>query len=301
MSSAPIRQEDDPNRPISVANYAVALVDVLNQRQALMQWAVVTEDDKPGAEFLAKLKATVGRILDVRKMLRDYVEGFAERNLPPQDVWSTLPESMRQEYLAFSTSNLRMQSFSDTAILYAPMRAHRGEPLMKDVYGIIGGVAMLIPGLLSVGVAARGAIEIGAGTGDAFEGQIYGPCLAMAHHLESGVADYPRVVIGPHLNKYLRGFAARKPKDPWSALSWEMANEIRNSFVANDDDGRPIVDFLGPGMRQQREAMKPFVHRAFAFVQRERDRFKRDGNKKLEDRYARLLRYFELRMASWAN
>ena len=98
------------------------------------------------------------------------------------------------------------------------------------------------------------------------ENEIYGPALSRAYALESKIANYPRVVVGEELIKYLNlirtlnknsGLSAN---DRVNALAAEKSIEL----LTEDDDGYIIVDYLGSYIRNV--FPKEIVGKAYDFI-----------------------------------
>lgn len=283
-------------------HYIVAVADVLNQRSALQGWSRFPKEGESDAQFLGAVKQTVGSILALRDAMAKYVGQFG-KGPPDAELWNLLTPPQQKDYLKLTESRIGLQVFSDTCVLFAPLRVHEGALLLKDVWGVLLGMAILMPGMLSGKIAIRAGIEIGTAT-DVFPGQIYGPSLASAYHLESEVAEYPRIVIGPALFGLIREAASSSLETPHGQFSRAMATEIQ-SLIAWDDDGVLILDYLGEYVRAHDAGMdmpiEPLVRRAATFVASEHERFRRERNIKLAGRYARLRRYFDGRMHLWID
>jgi hypothetical protein len=158
---------------------------------------------------------------------------------------------------------------------------------------------------LACGIPIRGAIEVGIGV-EFWPGELYGPVLLNAHRLESTVAQYPRIVVSPQACHYMNTQAITLGTGIGGMLNATMAG-LCISLVCIDHDGVPILDFLGKGFREiagQCEGDKYPINRdcvieGLVFVNKEYERFKKEGNYKLAGRYFLLKQYYETRKHLW--
>ena len=95
--------------------------------------------------------------------------------------------------------------------------------------------------------AIRGGIDLGLAM-DIDEGEIYGPALARAYNLESGIAKYPRIVIGEGLTRYLQMVAGRQARTGEDKAHAEFASKSLG-LLAVDVDGCTFLDWLGSDIR----------------------------------------------------
>lgn len=302
MSSTPPTPAD-PESEATFEYYVAGLVDVLSQRDDLMAWARIKTGEDADPAFLSALQNSVGKILNVRQAVRSLVVGYGKPTEAAAQL-SQIPPELREQFERFRVSKMGAQFFSDTSVAYAPLQTYEGVPLLKDVWGIVAGLGYLMLMCLSSKIAIRGAIEVGAGT-NAFSGELYGPCLAVVHQLESEVAQYPRIVIGRSLHGLLRQLANNTTAVGLGQITADLARDLLD-LVLMDDDGELIVDFLNPFFAEHAPASPPdveytharLVERAYEWVRSEHDRFRKSGNTKLAARYARPRRYFDFRLGA---
>ena len=134
-------------------------------------------------------------------------------------------------------------------------------------------------------------------------GEIYGTALERAYVLESEVANYPRIVIGDELWKYLNSVLAEFDKStrPMAKAVTAIVGAIQR-MITTDRDGKRILDYLGEFVFQNSvpahvdDAVRP----AYEFVLSEQKRLMAEGNAKLIERYASLRSYFESRLPLWS-
>jgi len=172
----------------------------------------------------------------------------------------------------------------------------------QGILGIFIAAGLTFLGSMLNGHPIRGGIEIGIG----FEpdpGEIYGPALSRAYALESKTAQYPRVVVGDELVKFITALSQQEITDRCSIVSRNMANECVQCLTY-DSDGVAIIDYLGPyfaGLAAKAELDASPIHGAYDTVKKFSSRYKDEKNSLLAFRYASLRRYFEARLLRWKD
>jgi len=138
----------------------------------------------------------------------------------------------------------------------------------------------------------RGAIEIGVAARFP-QADLYGPALAKVHDLESKVAQYPRIIVGPTLIDYLNAQVRKPENDLPSRVNRGLA-KLCLSLLSEDADGLWIIDYLGQAFTDlgRQEGWQEIRKMAFSFVLGEFERFRREDPDKLGKRYERLVAYY---------
>ncbi|MBC7819505.1 MAG: hypothetical protein IAG10_21695 [Planctomycetaceae bacterium] len=147
------------------------------------------------------------------------------------------------------------------------------------------------------GIVPRGAIDFGFGV-ENYEDEIYGPVLASCHHLESKVADWPRVVVGEGLYRELQNGADTVPQDPAASLNVAFAKEALH-WVAKDAHDIYFVDYLGTyGREHLSEILDTDAQQSLdlAHVKVEELLEKYQADAKIRAKYEALLKYFDDRL-----
>jgi hypothetical protein len=277
---------------VNVGYFVVGLLDILNQRQTLQSWSKLPEGPDAGAKLIGLMGPTVGTVVEVRRLFVQYVHEFNSESLSEEQL-ATLPAPQRAEFEEIRRTVFGIQTFSDSVALFAPIHHLRQIPVLRDVFCILSGLGYLQVMLLAGKVVVRGAVEMGSAA-RLSENEIYGPVLASAHHLESEIADYPRVVVGRELVAFLQSITTEPAADPLWQFSKSIATHCLG-MIYLDEDGIYAVDGVGLAFEtvDQEPSNKDAIVRARAFVQEELLRFQQEGNQKLALRYARLRRCFD--------
>jgi len=191
-------------------------------------------------------------------------------------------------------------AFSDSLLLYGSLANQNAYPQIINLAAILFGCAGAMILSLENHYVFRGSVEIGIGA-QLKDREIYGPVLVSAYDLEKHVASYPRIVIGKGVIEYLISVSHCAFSDPIVADFIKSCINDCRSLIWGDDDGNPILDFLGPFVRERLKKLgwyETSVRTGFKFVETELTRFKQEANEKLASKYERLQNYFVKRAGS---
>lgn len=144
----------------------------------------------------------------------------------------------------------------------------------------------------------RGAIEIAWGV-EIRPGELYGPAVSRAYELESEVAQYPRIVVGPVAITFLEAHRMSAGDDPIGRVGRLWAQQCLDMLV-QDDDGNWIIHYLGE-IFQTTVTLNyhGFLYgKAREFIVQQLEEHRKLRNSKLAFRYSQLLAYFDAHMPS---
>lgn len=286
------------NGEVTIGWYVVALVDFLGQSSELAKWDFVPDDTGTEA-WVPAVRKTYGRVLRWRKEFNQRYAAYVQNLLQFDDRYaSSVPVELRRQFVESGKTTIHKRHFSDTLMVYSPLQNKLGYWQISNVLGMIAACGAFMLGGLCSGTPFRGAIEAGVLTHfpadpDGCPGDPYGPALAKAHYLESKIADYPRIVVGPGVLRYLDWLEGRPGHDALTETNRDAAKLCRG-YIAKDADGRWIVDYLNQAFATAggRGNLRSLQEQAFAFVQSELGRFRQEEDEKLTKRYERLEAYF---------
>ncbi len=269
----------------TLGHHLVAFLDVLGQRERFRQLELPkTPEDHARVEQV--LKDTAGFVSDLldsfRKQFEAFEAGIASGPLHVQD-------SVRPNFVGFS----------DSFVASVALRNDRGDviPIVR-VFSALFAASILMLISLSNKHALRGGIDVGLAT-ELAAGEIYGAALERAYLLECQRAQYPHILIGDELWRYLStAFVEFGKSATPSAKAAKAIVQKMMQLVSTDTDGERILDYLGPVLA---ELMKPreakiMVQPAYDFVVAEQQRLLSIGDAKLGERYRLLRQYFESRL-----
>lgn len=285
---------------LRVEPYVVCIIDLLGQSQRLAKWAQLPPAGTRPPAFIEALQDSVGAVLWFKDTFTRQFNDFAAINLSA-DQLAQLNAEQRDLFTRSKACDLKVQQFSDTFVFYSPIRNAHGDITVAPLFRILAACSMAMLSSLAAKLPLRGAICIGTGT-ELNVGNFYGPGLANAHHLESKVAGYPRMIVADEVLRFLQGttsFSAHPTIDQIMRAHLESCR----GMITTDHDGRAIVDFLGIGMRgicgADVEEVAPAVDLAHSFVRQQVEQFAQVRQEQLKERYQRLEAYIGSRIHLW--
>lgn len=181
-------------------------------------------------------------------------------------------------------------------IYYVSISGTSQHTPIVGVYALMQACAAVFLAGLSQGFICRGGIEVGI-AGEFFQNEIYGPALYQAHRLESVEAQYPRIVVGRELCRFITA-VTNDPTGETDAFQSSIAG-VCQRLVCTDADGLVILDYAGGETTRQMESANPSgvlkfksgIKDALGFVDSEWERFRHEENTKLAARYFSLHNY----------
>lgn len=136
----------------------------------------------------------------------------------------------------------------------------------------------------------RGGIEIGLGI-EISDLEVFGTGIYEAYRLEREVADWPRILVGKRLRKYIVDIVNGRCNCDSDHLNQEHAR-LCLDLLCFDPDDVAMVDLLSPVFAAiAGDGYSEWLTKARTFVASELERFTKQGDIKLEDRYSKLSTY----------
>lgn len=283
-------------RELHLGHYAVAFIDLLGQQEFLRNLSLPVSGTPENIETTTEqLANTYGAVTRMRKWFENSFVAYARRNIDA----SGLTQEQRKEFKTLTNNPIQYQGFSDSIVIFMPLRTNTAKLPIRGIFGILGAAATTFTCCLATGHPIRGGIDIGLGM-DITKNEVYGPSLSRAYTLESKIADYPRIVIGNELMNYLVTTRDQPHTDTTAVIAAKIAERCL-ACIAEDDDGYLIVDHLGEHYRQTfgENIDATVIKKAYEQVLKFCDMYKDD--EKLVTRYNRLKKYFESRLPIWED
>ncbi len=252
---------------------------------------------KEMADFIELLKQTAGSV----ELLRDLFHSFFDSYGKPTSVIDNLNKEQINLYKSLKGNPLKSAMFSDFVSLFLSLREDENKVPMSGVYAAIFSAASVFLTMLAGRKVVRGGIDIGIGL-KLKNGDIYGSALSRAYEIESKIAQYPRIVIGDELVKYLQVQAQRPNNTPFDDMNRQLAR-LCQKIIAIDEDGYPFIDFLGEEFKSiATSQLKPdAVIQAYQFVVAQWLAFKSSKKSKEAFRFMLLRDYIESRLHLWVD
>lgn len=311
--------------------YLVGLVDILGQKQKLMELDEISIDERD------KLHDQLQQNMKVVMALRNSFETTYDAFLNEQKIATKKKQFKGLEREAYEYCNnppeIKFQGFSDTVVFYVALFEQNKTLPTRAVYLSLVAACSAISNLLACGHVIRGGIDVGEGC-EIYENEIYGPALLRAYYLESGKekANWPRILIGRELIKYLESIlrmdesyfealdlshnekqadymrfgSELREKDPVVFRKYIslIKNDAKSSLkmIQKDKDGHMILDYFGKFILNtlgNKELSWEIYKNSLKFAASEREKFQNLGNKKLHSKYDKLSHYIQSRERDW--
>ncbi|MCR4317544.1 MAG: hypothetical protein NUW37_14485, partial [Planctomycetes bacterium] len=238
--------EISKHNDVNIGYYVVSFMDVLGQHDKLKGWTHLPTDDEERSKFISALKKTIGTVIQYREMFEDVYNSYESETLSEEQL-SQLSESQREKYYRALEAPIGFQQFGDTFIHYAPLRNSHGDVTVVPLLKMLMAASALMLTSLAGKAPLRGAIVVGLGM-EIEPGKFYGPALAEAHHIESKISEYPRVVLSDEAVNFVKcsgGYSS----DTDIERIYSGTSEMCKGLLCEDSDDRVIVDFLGTQVR----------------------------------------------------
>jgi hypothetical protein len=281
--------------------YLVAYIDVLGQGDLLatLDSTVPNISDPIFVKKLGRMhQDSVVFLEELRSNLRSYFDSFSSgpSSIEVADEFIEKFREMRKADISFSF-------FSDSVVVSVCFETEKYHSnAINGVYGLLVACGFQFLGSLFLGKSLRCGIEVGLGT-KMKSGEVYGPALHKAVHLEERVANYPRIIIGTELYNYLQNLShnveqlVRQDKD--DVLYCKKLADRCLSLVSADRDGNLILDYLGGAFRalyQQIPDSEKIIKGSVQFVRGEKSKWQRRGEGRKVEKYQLLNDYFQRRL-----
>ena len=284
-------------------DYIVASVDVLGQKDEFKKIESYLVDEVLQDKLEEVAENTICVIENLRKQFKDLYDSYTAKRASTVKVL----KEHQAEYDEMRTSApIGFQSFSDSMIAYVPLRTRKYHTsdlvAINGIFGAVGGQLLIT--LAVIESSYRAGIELGIGT--EFEGGgVYGPVLAEAYKLEAEVAEYPRIVIGKKLKKYLDKCSKSNPlspnQTPRDIMNCKHMADVCLRMIDKDQDGCLILDYLGKEFRNRfLNKIDPSGDIPNMAIKAVKEKLKEKSDSedmKVAAKYEKLLAYFELKLS----
>lgn len=279
-------------RDYTLGHYLVAFLDVLGQRERFRALKLPKSPEEHASVGEA-LRQTAGFVVELREQFR---KQFTEFDKGLTNFHKRAKEPIRPQFVGFS----------DSFVTSVPLWSQNDDQLINvvTVFSALSAAGVVMLTSLASNHALRGGIDVGLATKITDE-EIYGTALQRAYLLECEEAQYPRIIIGDELWNYLNAANANFTNQRTAEAKAIVAviGKVMQ-MIANDNDGKRILDYLGQGMVENAKGddgrcATHMVLPSYRFVLAEEKRFSAEGDTKMADRYALIRQYFESRLPLW--
>lgn len=293
------------NKDIIYGFYLVVFLDLLGQREkikALHGKLGTGQINSEKKEFIKILRDSAGTVMRFRNGLAQFFETYLD-----DEISDGFPQEHLEKYNKLrKRTEIKIRSFSDSTVIWIPVQmkdefefAH----VLNSIHGVLNAIASMMLTNFSQGFLFRGGLDLEGGL-EIDEDEIYGPGLLEAYYLESKLAKYPRVLIGKGLMDFLEHVLSVKFTDDNLRRYCNEMIKLCRSLIVNDQDGLPMIHFLGPSMLnlfENPKERKNFYEETLVplgtFIQENEIIFKMDNS--LGPRYKNFLNYYNKYVDAW--
>lgn len=294
-----VKIDDDRNTITSDwCYYLVAFLDVLGQKEVLNKLCRIRSCDEIDDTLREEISENLVYLEKLRENLEKHFIGYTSDE--PSKI--SVDVSFQEKFNQMRKAEIYFRFFSDSLIAFVPLEFRLFYSVTANsVWGVLAGCCMEVIGSLYVGHAIRGGIEISWAT-RLRSGEVYGPVLNKAFHLENKAAKNPRIIIGDEVWNYLKNLSAKiKQHRNQIQMDIDLCQKMadrRLKLISEDIDRKRILDYLGPGFLELGKKLPDFFRiydGSKNFIRASLDKYKREGNSKLESKYQYLGDYFKSR------
>jgi hypothetical protein len=273
-------------------HYFVAYMDVLGQKE-LLRNLTFPENEEEKVISINNLKSTAGVILEFRDMIEKTFESFT-RPTPDLEYY---PKDIQDKIFNFTKPEINYRSFSDSIIINISL-ANDNEHCtpMNGIFLCLITLCSTYLVMLAKGHPVRGGVDIGPCL-SLYNNEVYGSALERAYCLESKIANYPRIVIGAELFKYLKGIQNQNVISNHGKHAKCLAERSLN-LIRKENDGVLTLDYLCNEIieisKDSNEdiPLRNLFEMAKKFVDRSICKFQGVDNK-LYERYCKVMNYLK--------
>ena len=276
---------------LAINYYLTAFIDVLGQQDALQKFNGLpdTKNKDEMDEFLYLIKNTFGVVNGIYESFKNLFDAFIRKE-------------KNSLFSQFITSNdIKLQRFSDGLVIFLSLRDDINKIPIQGIYLIITACGSIFLLWLSQGQPLRVGIDIGLGV-EMKKNELYGPVVYKAYKLESQIAQYPRIVLGDELMTYLHLTKELENIDFNANVSKKLA-KLCLSILIKDDDGYPILDYLGENFKNivGNGINGEIVLKAYEFLVKQSEKWREEKKTKHAFRYTLLRGYFDAKLPLWID
>ncbi|MCX6841546.1 MAG: hypothetical protein NTX53_04590 [candidate division WOR-3 bacterium] len=276
-------------------NYAIACLDVLGQNRAFSELPQLLTSPSDLRAHLPVLRQTFVTV----RTLRMTITGIANQMGNADNERSN---DASDEYFHFDLGSF---SFADTLVAYVELST---SPAARTaVCSLLQACAFAMQMSMGIHSPLRGGIDLGwASPVEPGSQELYGPGLNRAHYLESRIAEYPRIVVGPSVREFVETGTTTESDPTARSVATALAGLCREMLYI-DDDGKLALDYIGRyaaehcshAATESGFTGRDAVSRGYSFLLEREKAFADAGDEKLAARYAKTVNYYRSRLSFW--
>lgn len=279
--------------------WAIAFIDLLGHKRDMLGVSYVPDANSPEQmeRFMAAYHEAYHKLEAFHKSAL-LLKEIASRDEPTTIRLTT--ERQKAAWRSVAGPQMKHQRFADGDVFCISLEDWKEHAPVTSIYNMIAGCGTMILSCLSAKISIRGGLDIGTGM-EMWSEEVYGHSACSAYILESEIAQYPRIVVGPTFLHYLYG--VRDSAETSDKAEYEKKLAVMClRMLAVDVHGAWFIDYLGELFKEFYDASGhdvKSVFDAYEFVLAQNEKWEKAGNVKLASRYDMLREYFESHLARW--
>jgi len=186
-----------------------AFVDLLGVANALRDLDKIHDQslDKEAATPL--VVAAIGTVMRFR---REFINCMQASDPTLPELPNGIPDEARRVFDESRHTDIRFHTFSDCIVVNTVINSEMLLGTARDILFLCHSLAYTNLTMLKHGVLTRGGVETGLAMDDGSQ-ELLGSGLAHAYELESTIAEYPRICIGPRFLGLLQALEHEGKRD----------------------------------------------------------------------------------------
>lgn len=288
-------ENEDADHEWLVGNYCVSFIDLLGQRDALQGQGLLppckSEEERNKLNVI--LRNSIGVIIKLQGQAEDMLAAALIKPNPDSPFRAALSPEQHAIWDEMMLTRIKTQRWSDGLVSFVCLGDTDIKCKMIGVFNIFALAGALCFFGLASRSPVRGAIEVAWGV-ELHSRELYGAAVARAYELESEIAQYPRIVVGPETVKLLNAHASNKSEDVYSQIDRKIAS-LCLQMLARDVDGHWILHYLGDEFQFAitHDNHGKLYDLARKYVVGQLGEHQANQKTKLALRYSHLLQYFD--------
>jgi hypothetical protein len=279
--------------------WAVAFIDLLGQNAKLARMTHLPTNEKEMEVFRALFRETFAATNELHERFKANFEMLSRKD-PSTEL---PPEITNEQFAKLRTGKVKFQRFSDGLVAFVSLKNADDILPMNGIAALLGTLGILFPDFLAKGIPLRCGVDVGIGM-EMNPNELYGPAVRNAYHMESRIAQYPRIVLGKEIILYMRDYIPKIPDGSREASVSKVLAKHWLDRCVEDVDGYPILDYLGELFLADvnvKELGGYNYEEALKFIIAELNQHKANQDTKLAFRYILLHDYFQSHRKNWLD
>jgi len=283
-------------REFNVDHFLVAFIDVLGQSNIILENSVYP----PSKQDLEKIKHNLQDTSEFIVALRLAFKNHFKKYRKLKDVLEGLPKKQKIMEQRLRTINTEILGISDSIIISVPLENKTDNYIpINNIRATLQGVSLIYNIALAKQKPVRGGVDVGWGT-KLSQNEIYGSALVKAYSLENEKAEYPRIIVGESLWKYINYVYNSGLKTEYGKRARKIADECKKMII-KDYDNQYVLNVLDFRLFTYRIVEPRLINEGYEFILNFESECKKKGDHKLLLRYQRLRKFYETRAGIWRS